>query len=281
MTLVAAVVAGVAAIALVAAIVAWRSAAKRLVEADTRAAAGEEALKHAVESAEELSNDLAEVRRRANQADHKVEEAEKRSAAADTRASAAEAELASLRSAGSPAVLAEVERVRLEREWSEVAGPGAAFPVVWDGSVSAALAIELEIIREVTGTPSRLEPEAVERAGTAAVAAVAMAAVGVAEQAHGAADGEAGWVLAGLGFELLRLVARHADELVVRLEGRPNPHAIMAEALRATTLGDLGSIEAAAKGAGLTLSLGQTAEGLVVWLTSEIEQERRGPPAES
>lgn len=268
MTIVAAVVAGVAVVALVGALLAWRSAAKRLAGVRAGVAAAEEALERAVDSAETLSNDLAEERRRANQADRRVEDAEQRSAAAETRAAAAESELAALRSARSPAGLAEVERVRLEREWTEVAGPGAALPVSWDGSVSAALAIELEIIREVTGTPSRLEPDPIERYGTGPVA-----------PGDAAAAGEGSWILVGLGCELLRLVARHADELVVRLEGRPQAPGIMAEALGATALGDLSSIEAAAKGAGLTLSVGQTGESWVAWLTSEVERGRRAEPS--
>ena len=255
-------------VALVAALVAWRSASKRLAGARAGVVAAEEALGRAVDSAEKLSNDLADERRRANQADRRVEETEQRSAAAETRAAGAEAELAALRSAGSAAGLAEVERVRLQREWTEVAGPGAALPVAWDGSVAAALAIELEIIREVTGTPSRLEPDAVGRDGTGAVAS-----------GDAAADGKGTWVLAGLGCELLRLVARHADELVVRLEGPAHAPGIMAEALGATALGDLSSIEAAAKVAGLTLSVGQTAESCVAWLTSEAEQGGRGEPS--
>ena len=260
MTIVAAVVAGVAVVALVATLVAWRSASKRLAGVGARVAAAEEALQRAVDSAEKLSNDLAEERGRANRADRRVEQAEGRSAAAETRAAGAEAELAALMSARSPEVLAEVERVRLEREWIEVAGPGAALPVAWDGSVSAALAIELEIIREVTGTPSRLETDGVEGDGTRAVA-----------PGDAATDRDGSWILAGLGCELLRLVARHADELVVRLEVGPEVVGIMAEALGATALGDLSSIEAAAKAAGLTLSVGQTAESCVVWLSSEPE----------
>ena len=268
MTIVVAVVAGVAVVALVATLVAWRSASKRLGGAQAGVAAAEEALGRAVDSAEKLSNDLAEERRRVNKADRRVEEAEQSSAAAETRAAGAEAELAALKSAGSAPGLAEVERVRLEREWTEVAGPGAALPVVWDGSVAAALTIELEIIREVTGTPSRLEPDAVGRDATGSVA-----------PGDAAADGDGSWVLAGLGCELLRLVARHADELVVRLEGPPHSPEIMAEALGATALGDLSSIEAAAKGAGLTLTVGQTAESCVAWLTSDVGQGGRGEPS--
>ncbi|HEX4863053.1 MAG TPA: hypothetical protein VFV02_03220 [Acidimicrobiales bacterium] len=263
MTIVVGVVAGVVFVGLIAALLAWRSASRRLTDAGARAADAEEAVQRAVGSAEMLSNDLADARRRASEADRRADEAEYRSASADARAAGAESELAALRSAGSPAVLEEVERVRLEREWIEVAGPGAALPVAWDGSVAAALAIELEIIREVTGTPSRLERDAAEHGGAAAVMV-----------AGGAVDQNGGWVLAGLGCELLRLVARHADELVVRLEGG---RAIVAEAFGAPALGDLSSVEAAVKAAGLSLKVGQTAESCVVWLTSEVEGVKGEP----
>lgn len=50
-----------------------------------------------------------------------------------------------------------LERVRLEREWHDIAGAAAPAPVSWDDPVAAALAIELELIRESIGTPSQLE----------------------------------------------------------------------------------------------------------------------------
>ena len=49
-----------------------------------------------------------------------------------------------------------LERVRLDREWLEVAGPGVELPTLWDGSLAAGLAIELAVIREVIGTPSEM-----------------------------------------------------------------------------------------------------------------------------
>jgi hypothetical protein len=60
--------------------------------------------------------------------------------------------------AGFATALWELERLRLEREWAEVAGTPAPTPVPWDRGLRAAIAVELEIIREVIGTPSQLEP---------------------------------------------------------------------------------------------------------------------------
>lgn len=50
----------------------------------------------------------------------------------------------------------DLERLRLEREWAEVTGMPAPWPEPWDGGIRAALAVELEIIREVMGVPSRI-----------------------------------------------------------------------------------------------------------------------------
>jgi hypothetical protein len=54
--------------------------------------------------------------------------------------------------------LLELERLRLEREWADIVGPSTPLPVPWDGSVHSVVAVELDIIREVIGTPSRIEP---------------------------------------------------------------------------------------------------------------------------
>jgi hypothetical protein len=54
----------------------------------------------------------------------------------------------------------DLERIRLEREWAEVAGMPAPLPEPWDGTIRAALAVELEIIREVMGVPGRVESPA-------------------------------------------------------------------------------------------------------------------------
>lgn len=81
------------------------------------------------------------------------------------------------------------ERIRLEREWRELAGPDAPLPAEWTGAMGPAVAVELELIREVVGTPSTLEmvDDSVADAGFR----IAMCA------------------------EFLRAVARDADEMTV------------------------------------------------------------------
>jgi len=81
------------------------------------------------------------------------------------------------------------ERMRLEREWRELAGPVAPLPAEWSGAVGPALAVELELIREVVGTPSTMEvvTHAIPDAGFR----IAMCA------------------------EFLRAIAREADEMTV------------------------------------------------------------------
>lgn len=84
------------------------------------------------------------------------------------------------------------ERVRLEREWGELAGTTAPLPAGWDGTLGPALAVELELIREVVGTPSTLEVSGGDAAG--AGFRIAMCA------------------------EFLRAVARNADEMRVLVD---------------------------------------------------------------
>ncbi len=64
----------------------------------------------------------------------------------------------------------ELERLRLEREWADIVGPSTPLPVPWDGSVHSLVAVELEIIREVIGTPSEIVPPAAPRPAQPAVA---------------------------------------------------------------------------------------------------------------
>ncbi|HET7524149.1 MAG TPA: hypothetical protein VFJ79_08415 [Acidimicrobiales bacterium] len=86
------------------------------------------------------------------------------------------------------------ERLRLQREWAELAGPGAPLPLTWDGSLASTVGCELEIIREVVGTPATMEVE-------------------------GDAETPEGFRLA-LGAEFLRAAALDADEMRVRVGER-------------------------------------------------------------
>ena len=86
------------------------------------------------------------------------------------------------------------ERLRLQREWAELAGPGAGLPVTWDGSLACTVGSELEIIREVVGTPATVEVD-------------------------GDARTPGGFRLA-LSAEFLRAAALDADEMRVRVGER-------------------------------------------------------------
>jgi hypothetical protein len=249
MTVALGAVAGVAVVALVASLLAWRSSSKRLAGAQARFAQSAAELEESRAAGETASRQLDEERRRRSEADGRARDAEE-------RASSAEAAMEALIAARSPAVLAEIERVRLEREWREMSGPEVPLPVRWNGSLEAALEIELEIIREVTGTPGRLE-----------------AGGGAGVRAGGgddSVDDAKLWMIGTLGCELVRVVARYADEMVVRLEPGPAmAPAVVAEALGARAAPDLSSVEMAAKALGVSLVVEQTEDGFVVRMSAD------------
>jgi hypothetical protein len=89
----------------------------------------------------------------------------------------------------------ELERFRLEREWAELSGTPTPLPEPWDGGIHAAMAVELEIIREVIGVPTRLDP-------AGAPPMDPLTALGAAR----------------LTAEVLRGVARVGEEIVVSFE---------------------------------------------------------------
>lgn len=94
-------------------------------------------------------------------------------------------------------VLWELYRVRCEREWGEIAGTTTELPVPWDGTFTAAIAVELEAIREGIGTPGRLTTE------------------GSGGQDVG--DPLTAMIVTFLAGELLRRLARIGEELVVQV----------------------------------------------------------------
>ncbi|HEX6395107.1 MAG TPA: hypothetical protein VFZ97_16860 [Acidimicrobiales bacterium] len=253
MTVVVGVVAGVAVVLLVASLVAWRSSSNRLAGAESRFVESQSALEDAKRSEEATRQELGEERRRGSESELRAHDAEERAGRAETRAVSAEAAMEALIASRSPTVLAEVERVRLEREWREVSGLDAPLPVRWDGSLEAALAIELEIIREVTGTPSRLE-----NAGSG--------------RSNAGVDDPKVWIMGSLGCELLRIVSRHADEMVVRLDPGPGmAPALAVESLGARSLPDLTSVEIAAKALGITVTVEQLGDGFVARMSAETD----------
>jgi hypothetical protein len=258
MTVALGLVAGVAVVALVAALLAWRASSKRLAAAGARLADLEAELVESRSAAEAAGREVAEERRRSSEAGARAAEAEQRAGRAESRASSAEAAMEALIAARSPAVVAEIERVRLEREWKEVSGPDAPLPVRWDASLGAALEIELEIIREVTGTPGRLESG---DAGPGSAGAAGPESI---------VDEAKLWMLGSLGCELLRVVARYADEMVVRLHPGPSmAPALVARGLGARSVPDLTSVEMAAKALGVSVSVEQTADGFEVTLSAD------------
>jgi hypothetical protein len=90
------------------------------------------------------------------------------------------------------------------------------------------------------------------------------------DNADGRSDDPRLWMIGSLGCELARVVARYADEMVVRLEARSEAGlSIDAEAFGARSLPDLSSVEMAAKAMGVSMTVGQTDEGFVVRLSAD------------
>jgi hypothetical protein len=132
----------------------------------------------------------------------------------------------------------DLERLRLEREWAEVSGTAAPLPEPWDGTVRAAVAVELEIIREVVGIPTQLEPDGAPPLDP-------VTALGTARLIE----------------ELLRSLARIGEEIVVAFTAGNEITATIATDGDGTTP-DLGRLTAAAAGLGTSLAVLPTADGL-------------------
>ncbi len=137
-----------------------------------------------------------------------------------------------------------LERIRLEREWREIAGPSAPLPVPWDGTVGAALAVELELIREIIGTPSRLEIGA----------------------GHGIADPVAATSTARIAGELLRCLARTGEELVVTMVG-PSEVRVAVAVEPGAGSPDVEALARLASAAGGTVEVSAGDEGLQALVT--------------
>lgn len=197
-----------------------RSAEQRAVVAERRAGEAEHRAEAAERRAESSERRVADERARADRLERAV--AEVRAAAEEQRAAG-------------PSVW-PLERLRAEREWMEVVGPGVALPEPWDATVGAVAAGELAVIREVMGTPGALR-----RSGPGAVADPLRAAAVVrasVEILRGAARA---------GAQMDVTVA--AAHMVVALEpGTPVPSELVA------------ATEAAAE-AGLTVQTGVDAAG--------------------
>ncbi len=153
--------AAVAVVAILALVLTVRRGKQRLAGEKVRVENLEMELQEAVtghqQTMEERRRALAE-RRQAQEdlreAHDRVLDAEHARGEAVERAERAERSLAA--SSDDDALL-ELERLRVEREWGEVTGTAEPLPVPWDASLQAAIAVELEIVREVIGVPTRVE----------------------------------------------------------------------------------------------------------------------------
>jgi hypothetical protein len=221
----------------------------RLLEAAAEAQAGAEATRRAAEAraaAAEVRSGEAEQRwraaeKRAGEAERRVAEADRRAAEADRRAEEAEraGEAARVaRQVGVARALWQLERVRAEREWADVVGPGVDLPRVWDGGLVPVVEAELSVIREVMGTPSRLAEDP---------SAGGSAAEGSAEEPDAA-----GAVLrARLAVEVLRRLARTGEEMVVVA----GPERMVVEQPHPDGSSGLEALVAVAGGAGMVLAV--------------------------
>lgn len=141
---------------------------------------------------------------------------------------------------GSMAAVESGERLRIEREWSELAGPSATLPAAWDGTLACVVANELEIIREVVGTPSTLEIDGSTGAR--------------ADGAHAGDGGTRDGQMLVLSAEFVREAARASDEMRVRVAGDVVVFG------SAGSIPSLGGTRAAAERAGADLMV-EAAEG--------------------
>jgi hypothetical protein len=140
-----AVVAAVALVAIVAVVLTIRKGRAQVAAERARADGLADQLRSSLEAG-------ADAEHRAEQAQLALGAAVERADQLERRAAEGPDRLDAVRT------LWELERIRLEREWAEVTGSTTPLPEPWDGRIRAALAVELELIREVIGVPSRLEP---------------------------------------------------------------------------------------------------------------------------
>ena len=158
----------------------------RAAEASRRAEAGERAATDQAASA-------AAAVSQAEQSQRRAEEAERRAEDADQRVEAAcRALLAAPDDVWWSVALWDLEQVRAEREWADLVGPDVALPVDWEPTVAAVVAIELELIKEVIGTPAVMETRG-DEAGQAPASPLA----------------------ARMSAELVRRLARAGEEMTV------------------------------------------------------------------
>jgi hypothetical protein len=242
MTITHAAVLGAVAIALVLTEIALVRVRREVGEANREVADLEKRLDEAVDIAdaavrrtEEAENAIEGHRRRAEAAERRAEEEVRRAEAAGRRAETADmrAHAAEVKARAGETLLV-LERVRLEREWADLVGHGVPLPAGWDGSVAAAVAAELALIREIIGTPSEL------------------ATVG---QPSGLAPGQIA-ALIRLACETLRGLARTGEAMAVRITSS----GLLVDQPAGTPLPDLSHLVPLARAAGAELSIDSTSE---------------------
>jgi hypothetical protein len=204
--------------------------------------------------ADESQVSAEQARRDADEAERRAADADKRAARAGRRGKkAADAPQQEPEPSGSGgAVVADVadalwelERLRLEREWNAIGGLAMPMPAGWDGTdgtdLSAAVAVELEVIREVVGTPGRMATPAQPVTADPATAIIVTRLAG----------------------ELLRALARGGLELSVSIEA-DDELAIAVATGAAETVEDLSRLATAASRAGGRLDVQPVDEGVRV-----------------
>jgi hypothetical protein len=218
-----------------------------LREARAETAAAERRADESQLSAEQARRDADEAERRAADADKRAARAGRRG----KKAADAPQQEAGPSGSGVAAVadvadaLWELERLRLEREWNAIGGLAMPMPAGWDGTdgtdLSAAVAVELEVIREVVGTPGRIATP------TQPVTADPATAI----------------IVTRLAGELLRALARGGLELNVSIEADDDLAVAVATAA-AETAEDLSRLATAASRAGGRLDVQPVDEGVRV-----------------
>lgn len=173
-------------------------------------------------AADEADRGRVEAERRAETFQAEILRAE--AAAADRRVSTAT-------TPGPGAVLWQLERLRCEREWSEVVGPGVPLPVEWDETLGAVLATEMAIVREVIGTPGEVEVSAPVPLSDLPQAATTVR----------------------LGVELVRTLARSGEEMVVSVS--PDSVTVDQRVLGPAAPGGLEHLRAVARTAGSDITV--------------------------
>ena len=171
MTAAFAAAAAVAVVAILALVATLRRGRLRLASEKVQVESLEMELQEAVNGHRQTMDERRQALAERKQADEDLREAHDRLLDAEQarveaaeRAERAERSLAARRDDDArDGALLDLERLRVEREWGEVTGTAEALPAPWDGSLQAAIAAELEIVREVIGVPTRVEPSGPSR----------------------------------------------------------------------------------------------------------------------